>query len=147
MGLPEAYGACLLIEERRLILIPKEETVSIRSIKRGILFILARWSGASQLAFRALNKALASLSDLDGLHLYIADIDSDKTQELVSTLGDVLAGTGETYWLHEGEVHHKLSAYREEALSILRDYTEQTLQSRDHDDVPRVMHDSSKIGL
>ncbi|MGO9469848.1 MAG: hypothetical protein ACLQVF_37575 [Isosphaeraceae bacterium] len=46
-------------------------------IKRGIVFVLARWSGASRLAFRALNKALGSFTDVDDLYLYVADTDSD----------------------------------------------------------------------
>jgi hypothetical protein len=129
MKLPNAYQGCLSIEEQRLVLLSSEEAIDIRSIKRGILFILAKWSGASQLAFRALNKALASLPELDGLYLYIADTDSDKTQELLSELGDAPAGAGETYWLVEGQVQRKLSGYREEALSMLRDYTQHILPS------------------
>jgi hypothetical protein len=127
MTLPNAYQRCLAIEEQRLVLLPSEEAIEFRSIKRGILFILARWSGASQLAFRTLNKALASLSELDGLYLYIADTDSDKIQEFLTTLGDVPAGAGETYWLADGQVQHKLSGYKEEAISVIRDYTQHIL--------------------
>ncbi len=127
MRLPNAYQSCLSIEEQRLVLLPNEEPIDIRSIKRGILFILARWSGPSQLAFRTLNKVLSSLPELDGLYLYIADTDSDKTQELLSELGDIPAGAGETYWLVEGQVQRKLSGYKEEAFSILRDYTQHIL--------------------
>ena len=47
MRLPNAYQGCISIEEQRLVLLPSEEVIDIRSIKRGILFILARWSGAS----------------------------------------------------------------------------------------------------
>ena len=140
MRLPNAYQGCISIEEQRLVLLPSEEVIDIRSIKRGILFILARWSGASQLAFRALNKALASLPELDGLYLYIADTDSDKTQELLSELGDVPAGAGETYWLVGGQVQRKLSGYKEEAVSILRDYTRHILPSNNQlsqQDAPR----------
>jgi hypothetical protein len=88
---------------------------------------MARWSGASQLAFRTLNKVLAAQPELDGLYLYLADTDSDKTQELVSELGDVPAGAGETYWLVEGQVQHKLAGYKEEAFPILQRYTQHIL--------------------
>jgi hypothetical protein len=129
MRLPNVYQGCLSIGEQRLVLLPSEEAIDVRSIKRGILFILAKWSGASQLAFRALNKALASLPELDGLYLYVADTDSYKTQELLAELGDVPAGAGETYWLVEGQVQRKLSGYKEEALCVLREYTLHILPS------------------
>ena len=129
MRLPDTYQRCLVIDEQRLVLLSSEEAINIRSIKRGILFILAKWSGASQLAFRAINKALASFRDLDGVYLYIADADSEKVQEFLTDLGDVPAGAGETYWLLEGQVHQKFSGYREESLSVLRDYTQQILPS------------------
>ncbi len=100
----------LCIEEQRLILLPNEEAINICSIKQGILFILAKWSGASQLAFLALSKALVSLPALDGLYLYVADTDSENTQTLLSELGYGPAGAGETYWLLEGQIQHKVWA-------------------------------------
>jgi hypothetical protein len=130
MRLPNAYQSCLAIDQDRLALLPSEEAINLSSMKRGILFILAKWSGASQLAFRALNKALASLPELDGLCLYVADTDSEKTQELFSFLGDVPAGAGETYWLLEGKVQQKLSAYKEESVPVLREYTRNILHPR-----------------
>jgi hypothetical protein len=128
--LPSTYESYLFIEKGRLILLPDEGIKSARSIKRGVLFILAKWSGASQLAFRALNMALASFSDLDDLYLYVADTDSQETEELVAPLGDVLAGAGESYWFLEGEVKYKISAYKEDSLAILQDYTQRILPSR-----------------
>ncbi|MGO9469851.1 MAG: hypothetical protein ACLQIB_44330 [Isosphaeraceae bacterium] len=77
MRLPGANQTCLSVEERRLVLVPDAEAVNLRLIKRGILFVLARWSGALPLAFRARNKALASFTNLDDLYLYVADTDSD----------------------------------------------------------------------
>jgi hypothetical protein len=130
MRLPSAYQACLSIDERRLVLHPHEEAVSITSIKSGILFILAKWSGASQVAFRALNKALASSPHLDDLRLHVVDADSTHTEELFSVLGDVPAGAGETYWLLEGQVQHKLSGYDDSAVSVIQDYTHHILASR-----------------
>ena len=129
MSLPSAYQDCLCIDKRRLVVLPSDEAINIRSINRGILFILAKWSGASQLAFRALNKALTSLPELDGLLLYVADTDSDETQQLLSDLGDVPPGAGETYWLLEGRIEHKLSGYKEPSLPLLRDYAEHILHS------------------
>jgi|SRR5579884_1970321 len=136
MRLPNAYQSCLSIEEQRLVLLPREEPINIRSVKRGILFILAKWSGASQLAFRALNKALASLPELDGLYLYVADTDSEKTQELLSDLGDIPAGAGETYWLVEGQVQRKLSGYQDESLPVLREYTQHILPPKEEKGTP-----------
>ena len=127
MKLPNAYQERLSIEQNRLVLLPTEELIDIRSIQRGILFILAKWSVASQLSFRALNKALASLPKLDDLNLYIADTDSQKTEELITSLGDVPGGAGETYWLLDGQVLHQLRGYNEESLSLIQDYTKRIL--------------------
>jgi hypothetical protein len=123
VGLPNAYRVILSIPDQKLVLLPSDEAIDIASIKRGILFILAKWSGASQLAFRALNKALASLPELDGLYLYVADTDCEKTQQFFLELGDNPAGAGETYWVLEGRIRRKLSGYTEESLSTVRDNT------------------------
>ena len=124
MRLPDIYQSYISIDHKRLVLIPSGATFDICGIKRGILFILSKWSGASQLAFRALNKALVSVPDLDGVYLYIADTDCDETEKLIFELGDVPGGAGETYWLVEGKVKYKLKGYNEAALSILREFTE-----------------------
>jgi hypothetical protein len=63
---------------------------------------MARWSGASQIAFRALNQAFASVPKIEALQLYIADTDSETTQQFFSDNGDVPKGAGETYWLAGG---------------------------------------------
>ncbi|MGO9467939.1 MAG: hypothetical protein ACLQIB_52580 [Isosphaeraceae bacterium] len=81
MRLPGAYHTCLSVEERRLVLVPGAEAENLRLIKRGFSFALTMWSGASLRAFRALNKALASFTDLDDLSLYLADTDSDNSAD------------------------------------------------------------------
>lgn len=123
MKLPDAYLQHLSIGADRLILLDPEEAVKTELFKQGILFILAKWAGASLLSFRALNRALASLPKLDGLFLYVADTDSDSTQEFFSARKETPTGNGETYWILNGQVQHKLLRYDDQSISTLQEYT------------------------
>lgn len=125
MTLTTPFQRCLSIDEQRLVLMPLAEAITIRAITRGVLFILDKASGESLLAFRALNKLLASLPELDGVCLFVADRNSAKTFQFLSARGDVTpGGTGQTYWIRDGQVLHKLSGYDESALPVLREFTQ-----------------------
>lgn len=124
MTLTTPFQRCLSIDEQRLVLIPLAEAIFIRGIKRGILFILNAASGESLLAFRALNKTLASLPEPERVNLFVADGSSAKTFQFLSAREDLTCGTEPTYWIRDGRVLHKLSGYDESALAILREFTQ-----------------------
>lgn len=127
MKLPRGYKEFGLVEDSRLVLQPTGAPVDVGSIKRGIIFVLAKWSGASQLAFRGLNEALASIPDLGDMRLYVIDADDEVTRQLVSSLGDVSHGCGETYWIRDGKVVGKLLRYATDSLPIITEHTKQVL--------------------
>jgi hypothetical protein len=129
MSLPEAYRRHMTITPDRLVLVGPNESVPLGLMKKGIVFILARWSGQSQLAFRALNKALAQTEGLEDLPLYVADTDGEKTQEFLSQIGETPSGGGETYWVVGGRIRHKLRGYTDKNLSSLLTFTKELAHS------------------
>ena len=127
MKLPGSYQACLAVAEQRLTVLPPDEALDFGRVGFGILFIMAKWSGGSQLAFRALNKALASMPDLNGLRLHVADIDGANVENLFSTVGAVPAGTGETFWIAKGQIVHQLAGYGDAQVATIQEYTRNIL--------------------
>jgi len=125
MNLPDAYRRHVIIAPERLVLVGPGESVPLCSMESGIVFILAKWSGQSQLAFRALNKALAQTEGLADLPVYVADTDSAMTQEFLSRIGETPSGGGETYWVVGGRIQHKLRGYTDKDLSSLLSFTKE----------------------
>lgn len=76
---------------------------TVRSIGRGILFLMAFWSGPSVQAFARLTEVLASLPSHD-LELVVVDVDgSAPLYELPEFKGKV-SGCGETAWVRDGRI-------------------------------------------
>ncbi len=125
MSLPETFRRHITIPPDQLVLVEPGESVPLCSMERGIVFILAKWSGQSQLAFRALNKALAQTEGFADLPVYIADTDSAMTQEFLAQIGETPSGGGETYWVVGGRIQHKLRGYTDKDLSSLVTFTKE----------------------
>lgn len=76
---------------------------TVRSIGRGILFLMAFWSGPSVMAFAKLTEVLAALK-ADDLELVVVDVDgSADLYELPEFKGQI-SGSGETAWLRQGKI-------------------------------------------
>jgi hypothetical protein len=76
---------------------------TVRSINRGILFLMAFWSGPSVIAFAKLTDVLATLK-ADELELVVVDVDgSPDLYELPELKGQV-SGSGETAWVRNGKI-------------------------------------------
>src|SRR3954466_10752896 len=58
----------------RIRYVPDADAATVRSIRRGVLFLMAFWSGPSVRAFAELTEVLARL-DADDLELVVADVD------------------------------------------------------------------------
>ena len=125
MNLPEAYRRHLTIALDRIVFLGLDQPVPLLSIKRGIVFILARWSVSSQMAFKALNAALPQIGGVDDLCIYVADTDGIKTQEFLSQIGETPSGGGETYWVVGGRIQHKLRGYTDKDLSSVLNFTKE----------------------
>ena len=79
MDLPKQFSQSGVIETSRLVMLEAGVSISLDRIDNGILFIMARWAGASVMSFRSLMKALRSFDDLASLNVFIADTDFETT--------------------------------------------------------------------
>lgn len=113
MDLPNSYRRLVKIDEGNIGIIPDNGFSDISILGRSILFVLARWSGASQLSFRALNDVLHTIHGSSNLRIWISDIDNESTQRFMEKMGDVPTGSGETYWIKDGQVIGKLNSCRD----------------------------------
>jgi thiol-disulfide isomerase/thioredoxin len=76
---------------------------NVRAIGRGILFLMAFWSGPSVKAFAKLTEVVASLPAHD-LELVVVDVDgSFPLYELPEFKGQI-SGSGETAWVRDGRI-------------------------------------------
>jgi hypothetical protein len=88
----------------RVKYVPDADAGIIRSIDRGILFLMAFWSGPSVTAFAKLTEVVACLDDTAALELVVVDVDgSPELHELPEFKGKV-AGAGETGWVRNGKI-------------------------------------------
>jgi hypothetical protein len=80
------------------------DRVVIKTIRCGILFVMAFWSGPAQLAFAELKRALEKVDTGGRLELVV--IDTDGCPDLYETpeFAGTLAGAGETAWVRDGQV-------------------------------------------
>jgi hypothetical protein len=87
----------------RIRYVPDADAAAVRSIRRGVLFLMGFWSGPSVQAFATLTEVLARV-DAGGLELVVADVDgSPDLYELPEFKGRV-HGAGETAWVRDGKV-------------------------------------------
>jgi hypothetical protein len=94
-------------------IVPLVTSAELSAIKKGILFIHAPWSEASVRSLVTLASTLASLPG-PRLPLYIADIASwSPLLGMESFAGMLCGGFGETFWMKDGQVVGKMSAYGE----------------------------------
>jgi hypothetical protein len=88
----------------RVAYLPDADERIVRSIERGILFLMAFWSGPSVMAFAKLTEVVARLDKVGALELVVVDVDgSPKLAEMPEFVGKV-RGAGETAWVREGKI-------------------------------------------
>lgn len=82
---------------------PDADEATVRSIGRGVLFLMAFWSGPAVQAFAKLTEVLVRI-DTEALELVVADVDgSPALYELPEFKGKV-HGAGETAWVRDGKI-------------------------------------------
>lgn len=83
--------------------VPDADVGTIRSISRGILFMMAFWSGSCQLAFVRVTELLARLAP-DDLELVVVDVDGSPELYDIAEFKGKIHGYGESAWVHNGRV-------------------------------------------
>ena len=87
----------------RIRYVADTDAATVRSINRGVLFLMAFWSGPALQAFAKLTEVLARL-DAESLELVVVDVDgSPDLYELPELKGEV-HGNGETAWVRDGKI-------------------------------------------
>ena len=91
----------LPIERIRYVADADVETV--RSIRCGILFLMAFWSGPSFRAFTKLTDVMRQLQ-ADGLELVVVDVDGSPDLYELPEFDGKIHGAGETAWVKDGKI-------------------------------------------
>lgn len=83
---------------------PDADEIVIRDVERGILFLMAFWSGPSVRAFTRLTEVLSTMDCGRILKLAAVDVDgSPALHELPYCQGGI-RGAGETAWIRNGSI-------------------------------------------
>jgi hypothetical protein len=79
------------------------DELHMSTIRRGIIFIFAVWSGPAIVAFQRFTRVLADI-DTTGVDLVVLDTDSLTAEAGRALWGRVVGGGGETLWVRDGVV-------------------------------------------
>ncbi|MFA8019482.1 hypothetical protein [Bremerella cremea] len=95
------------VDQIEFVAKPTLETIA--GIKRGLLFLVAFWSGPAMRAFGTLTEELADL-DFYKYRFVAGDIDGAEELRELQEVGDsLMTGDGKTLWIHEGTVQGTLT--------------------------------------
>lgn len=76
----------------------------LATIRCGVFFVMAFWSGPSRLAFQELKRVLEVLDSEGRLELVVVDTDGCPDIEELPEFVGKLHGAGETAWVREGQL-------------------------------------------
>lgn len=88
----------------RIRYLPDADEKVIKDISRGILFLMAFWSGPSVKAFAQLTEVVAKLDNKGVLELVVVDVDGSPALYQVPEFVGKVHGAGETAWVRDGKI-------------------------------------------
>lgn len=88
----------------RLRFLPVSNRMVIATIKLGVLFVMAFWSGYSRKAFAELKRVLAECDPTGRLELVVVDTDGCPDLDITPEFHGRLHGYGETAWIKDGKI-------------------------------------------
>lgn len=121
--LPDRYQGLLNLPSSQIVVLGDDDPPPLHEMELGVLFILAVWSATSYYSFRTLASVLNSIPLPPGFRLYILDVESPFVDRVYTAAGEQGGGNGETYWMLDGSVVHKLTKYRHEAAPQVEEFT------------------------
>ncbi len=84
--------------------VPEATVETIRDINRGVLFLVAFWSGPSMQAFATLTEELSRL-EFGSCRFVAADVDgADELRQLPEIGNSLMNGDGKTLWIRGGKI-------------------------------------------
>jgi hypothetical protein len=89
---------------KRVTYLPDADKAIIGSIRRGILFLMAFWSGPSVTAFARLTEIVARLDEGGTLEIVVVDVDGSPALHEVPEFVGKVHGVGETAWVRDGKI-------------------------------------------
>jgi hypothetical protein len=87
----------------RIHYVPDATVETVRSIGRGILFVIAFWSGPAFRAYHELTTVITRLKAEEKLQLVVDDIDGAEELMSIPEIGR-LSGAGETTLIRSGKI-------------------------------------------
>lgn len=94
---------------------PRLEELDLPSVQKGIIFILALWSGQARASFRLLCRELSLSKPPDDLTIMVINIDEYDPLTLQHILGmRPPSGVGETIWIKAGKILFIDNGYTDE---------------------------------
>lgn len=76
----------------------------IGTVSKGVLFVMAFWSGPSRLAFKALQRVLETTDPTGQLELVVVDTDGCPDLYELPEFRGKLNGAGEAAWIRNGQI-------------------------------------------
>jgi hypothetical protein len=106
----EKYSA---IPMAHLRVLQSFDEVHLSEMRRGIIFVLAAWSGAAVMGLQRFTKVIKSL-DTRSLDLVVLDTDclnEDSATQLFGAPSFTTGGWGETIWVRDGRIIAQVLAH------------------------------------
>lgn len=114
------------------------EDLQLLSIRRGIVFIFATWSGPAYVAFKRFTRVTASI-DTSLIELFILDIDCLTNAIINQYLKNArltTAGCGETFWVRDGKIVASAVLISDSAETSIIQHTKELLDETFSQDQP-----------
>lgn len=102
------------------------DELSVSTIRRGIVFIFAVWSGPAIIAFERFTRVLAGM-DSPRLDLVVLDTDCLTPEAMIALWGRNVGGGGETLWVRDGVAVARSLLYVPDSESELARHTQDLL--------------------
>jgi hypothetical protein len=88
----------------RISYFPDADDNVIRGIERGILFLMAFWSGPSITAFAQITEVISRLDKGRALQLAVVDVDGSTPLYELPEFAGRIHGAGESGWVRDGSI-------------------------------------------
>jgi hypothetical protein len=98
------------LPHERVRIVKRFEELPVTEIRRGVVYLLAAWSGPSVMFFRRITELIGCLESM--LEFFVVDIDCVPADFFSTTFArHAPTGAGETLWVRDGVVVASVGTY------------------------------------